>query len=105
PRPAAAALHLAALHGEADFVAARIAGDDLHLGAEHAVDDTRKLVGVGRGAGAADDQLPRQQILEPGDAAGAPGDADADLVVGAADPVVFGRVELRRFVAQQRIEA
>ena len=57
PRPAAAALHLAALHGEADLVAARIAGDDLHLGAEHAVGDPRELVGVRRGAGAADDQL------------------------------------------------
>ena len=38
PRPAAAALHLAALHREHDIVAARIAADDLHLGAEHAVD-------------------------------------------------------------------
>ena len=34
-----------------------------------------------------------------------PGDADADLVVGAADPVELGRVELRALVAEQRIEA
>ena len=37
--------------------------------------------------------------------AGVPGDADADLVVGAADPGVLGGVELRRLVAEQRIEA
>ncbi len=57
PRPAAAALHLAALHRQRDVVAARIAGDDLELGAEHAVEDARELIGVGRRAGAADDQL------------------------------------------------
>src|SRR5258705_8810937 len=105
PRPAAAALHLAALHGEAALVAARIAGDDLHLGAKDAVDDPRALIGVGRGAGAADDQLAGHQVLEPRDAAGAPGDADADLVVGAADPVELRRVELCGLVAEQRIEA
>ena len=46
-----------------------------------------------------------QHVLELGDAAGVPGDADADLVVGAADPGEFGGVELRRLVAEQRIEA
>src|ERR1051326_1366199 len=104
PRPAAAALHLAALHRKPDLVAARIAGDDLHLGAEYAVDDARKLIGVRRGAGAADDQLALLQVLELGDAGGAPGDAERDLVVGAADPIELGGVELRGLVAQERIE-
>ena len=91
PRPAAAAVHLAALHREVDVVAAGIAGDDLHLGAEHAVDDARELVGVGGRAGAADVELRGQQVFELGDlGAAVPHHADADLVVGAADPVELG---------------
>ena len=105
PRPAAAALHLAALHREPDLVAARIAGDDFILVPSTPLSDLRELVGVGRAAGAADDQLLGQQVLELGDAAGVPGDADADFVVGAADPGELGGVELRGLVAEQRIEA
>src|SRR5262249_29619906 len=104
PRPAAASLHLAALHGERDIVAAGIAGHDLELGAEHAVDDARELVGVGGLAGAADDQFLRHDVFQLGDAARLPGDADADLVVGAADPGELVGLELRALGAEQRIE-
>ena len=38
-------------------------------------------------------------------AAAVPDDADADLVVGAADPVELGTVELRSFAAEQWVEA
>ena len=38
------------------------------------------------------------------DAGGVPGDADADLVVGAADPGELGGVVLRALVAEQRLE-
>ena len=49
--------HLAALHRQHHVVAAGIALDDLEMGAEHAVEHARKLIGVGAGAGAADGQL------------------------------------------------
>ena len=104
PRPAAASLHLAALHGHRDVVAAGIAGDDLELGAEHAVENAWELVGVGGLAGAADDQLLREHVFQLGDAAALPGDADADLVVGAADPGELVGLELRALGPQQRIE-
>src|SRR5262245_16088553 len=88
PGPAAAAIDLATLEREIDVIAARIAGDDFHLGAEHAVDDARELVGIGRRASAADAQLLREEVIELGSLATAvPDDADAHLVVGAADPV------------------
>src|SRR6185369_17734427 len=73
--------------------------------AEHAVEHARELVGVGRLAGAADDQLLAQGVLEPGDAAALPGHADAYLVVGAADPGELVGLELRALGAEQRIEA
>src|SRR5262249_14951257 len=106
PRPAAATVDLAPLHREVDVIAARIAGDDLHPGAEHAVDDAGELVGVGGGAGAAHGQFVGQEIFKPGDlGASVPHDADAHLVVGAADPVELGAVELRGLAAEQRIKA
>src|SRR5262245_1160956 len=105
PRPATAAVDLAALHREPDVVAAGIAGHDLHLGAEQAVDDARELIGVSGRAGAADGQLLAHEVFELVDAGAVPRDADADLIVGAADPGVFGGVELRTLVSEQRIKA
>ena len=104
PRPAAASLHFAALHGHRNVVAAGIAGDDLELGPEHAVEDAGELVGVGGLAGAAHDQLLREHVFQLGDAAALPGDADADLVVGAANPGELVGLELRALGPQQRIE-
>src|SRR5260370_33006224 len=57
PRPAAAALDLAPPHGQSEVVAAGIAANDLELGAEDAVEDPRKLIGIGGPPPAADDQL------------------------------------------------
>src|SRR5262249_32039843 len=103
---AAPAIDFPALEREVHVVAARITGDDLHAGAEHAIDDARKLVRIGGGAGAADIQHIGQQVVELGDfGAAVPYDAHADLFVGAADPVEFRSFELRRLVAEQRIKA
>src|SRR5215216_910144 len=104
PRPAAAALHLAALHGKVDVVTAGVAGYDLEFGAEHAVGYFGKLKRIGRGAAGADDQLLREHVLPFGDAGRVPGDADADLVVGRTDPTELRRVELRALAAEQLVE-
>src|SRR2546423_3567873 len=101
PRPAAAALHLAALHRQIDVVAARIAGNDLELGAEYAVGDLWKLIGIAARSGGADHQFLAGELARALDAAGVPGDADTDLVVGRADPVEFGRLELGGPVAEE----
>ncbi len=104
PRPAAASLHLAALHRQNDVVAARIAFDDLKMRAEHAVEHTRELIGIGAGAGATDGQVFDEEILEFCDAGLPQSDANADLVIGAADPVELLRVEGVALADQQRIE-
>src|SRR5262249_45941549 len=75
--PAATSLPLAPFHRERDIVAAGIAGDDSEFGAEHAIEDARKLIGVGRLTGPADDELLAQRVFEPSDAARLPGDAHA----------------------------
>jgi hypothetical protein len=62
------------------------------------------LVGVGAGAGAADGQVFGEEILEFGDAGLPHRDADADLVIGAADPVEFLRIEGIALADQQGIE-
>jgi len=103
-RPAAAALNLAAFEREADVIAAGIAGDDLELGAEHGVEHRGELIGVVTGAGRADGERLRQHILEFADAGGSQRDADADLVIGAADPGEFRGVVSRARFAEQRIE-
>jgi hypothetical protein len=104
PRPAATTLDLAAFHGERDVIAAGIAADDLELGAENTVENARKLIGIGSLAGATDDELLFERIFKLGDAARLPGDADAHLVVGAADPGELVGLELSALGAQQRIE-
>ena len=68
PGPAAAGLHLAALHGKRNVVPAGITGDDAHPGAENVVDRLREKVGVGRGAGPAHEHLARVELLEAVDA-------------------------------------
>src|SRR5262249_39215245 len=106
PRPAAAALQFAAFHGEHDVVAARIAADDFHFRAQHPIHHLGKLVGVGAGAGAADRHLLGAQVVECGDAGASPErHTHANLMIAAADPGEFGRVKLRRLLAEQWIEA
>jgi hypothetical protein len=104
PRPAAAAIDLAALHRHHHVVAAGIAFDDLEMRAEHVVEHARELIGVGAGAGAADGKLLGEQILEFGDAGILQRHTDADLVVGAAEPVEFLCIELVALADQERIE-
>src|SRR5580692_5276131 len=104
PRPATAALDLAPLHGQSDVVAAGIAANDLELGAEDAVEDARKLIGIGGLPRAADDQLVLEHICKLADTARFPRDADAHLIVGAADPGELVCLELRAARAQQGIE-
>ena len=104
PRPAAAALDLAPLHGQSDVVAAGIAANDLELGAEDAVEDARKLIGIGGLPRAADDQLVLEHICKLADTARFPRDADAHLIVGAADPGELVGLELCAARAQQGIE-
>src|SRR6476620_249634 len=84
PRKAAAAENLSPLHGEVDLGTARIAGDRLELRAEHVVEDRRELVCVVTDAIGADHRLLPARILQGRHARRMPGDADADLVVGAA---------------------
>src|SRR5262249_61280373 len=79
PRPAAAALHLTALHGQVDLVAARIAGHDLELGAERAVEYFGELVGIRGCPGTADDEVLLHDLLKLGDPGRVPGDTNADL--------------------------
>src|SRR5262249_14748616 len=105
PRPAAAPLHFAALHRQNDIVAAGVTFDDLEMRAKRAVEHARELIGVGAGAGAADRQLLDKQILELGDAGFPHCDADAYLVVGAADPIEFLRIEGVALSDQERIES
>ncbi len=102
--PAAAALQLAALHRQHGIVAAGIAGDDFQLRPEHADQHLAELDGVVAGPGAADQQFLVQDIVECREARGVPGDAHAHLVIGAADPVELGAVELRAGLPEQRIE-
>jgi di/tricarboxylate transporter len=80
--------------------------DDLHVRAKHAIDDARKLIGIGTRAGAANRHLLGAQVIEGVDSAVTLiGDADAHLVGAAFDPGELGAIELRRLPAEQRIEA
>ena len=97
-------MHFAALEREADIVAARITGDDLEFGAEHRVDQSGKLVGVVAGAGRADGERLGVEIVKFGKAGRSERDADAHLVVGAADPGEFRGVELCAIFVEKRIE-
>ena len=74
------------------------------MGAEHPVKHARELIGVGARAGSADGQLLGEEILELGDAGIASRHADADLVIGAADPAEFLRVERIALSDQERVE-
>jgi hypothetical protein len=94
PRPTAAATDFAALHRQHHVVAAGIALDDLEMCSEHIIENAGKLISVGAGAGTADRQLLGEQVLEFRDAGILHRETDADLIVGAAEPVKFLRVEL-----------
>ena len=91
PRPAAAAVDLAALHGEVDVVAARIAGDELDLGAEHVAQDQREGVRIGADRAAAEAELALEHVVPGLDRRGLPGGADAGLAGDAAEPGELGR--------------
>ena len=99
-RPLTSPRSIASTH----IVAAGIAVDDLEIGAEHAVEDARELVGIGARAGAADRELLGEEVVELGDAGTLHRHADADFVVGAADPGEFRGVERVALADQQRIE-
>ena len=99
---AAHALHLAALHRQHDGGGAVIAAHELHPGAEHGIERQRKI--EIRRARRAEHQLLVEQVLGARERRGVPGDADAGLVVGAADPGEFLAIELGRARAEHRLE-
>ena len=59
---------------------------------------------VAAGAGAADDQLALEHVVERLHRRGVPGEAGADVVVGRADPVELQRVEPRALRRHQRLK-
>ena len=104
PGPAAAAHYFSTLHRQIDIVAARITGHQPELGADRCVENFGKLIGVGRLARSADGQLVVLDLFQAGDAGRIPGNAHADLVIHAAEPIELGGIELRLGRAEQRIE-
>src|SRR5262249_32129052 len=104
PRPPATPADLASLHGQLDLIAAGETADGAKLRSENAVDDFRQLVVIAAAAGRADDQLTVEDLLECCDSTLAPRRADRNLVVGAAEPVEFRRLDDPSRLAEQRIE-
>ena len=74
------------------------------MSADHAVEHAGELIGIGAAAGAADGQILGEEILEFADPGLPHRDADADFVIGAANPVEFLRVESVALADQERIE-
>ena len=83
-----------ALHREVDVVAAGIAGDELHLGAEHVAHDQREGVGIGADRAAAEAELAREHVVPGLDRRGLPGGADAGLAGDGAEPGELDRIEV-----------
>src|ERR1700716_2639831 len=102
PRPAAAAVDLAALDREVDLRAARIAGHKLDLGAEHGAQDHREIVEVGARPFAPERERLGEHVRPGLDRRGVPGRAQARGAGDAAQPGEFARVELQ--VAEQRLD-
>src|SRR5262249_55066189 len=102
--PPATATHFAALHRQLDLVAAWKAPDDAELGAQNAIHDPGKLIVISAGAGRTNDELLVENLIELGDAALTPRRADGNLVIGAAEPVEFCRLNDPTGLAQQGIE-
>jgi hypothetical protein len=102
PRPAATAVKLATLDREIDLGAARIAGHQLELGAEHVLQKRREIVEVGTGPLAAKHERLGQHVIPGLDRRGVPGGAQAVVVGDVADPGELAAVELG--VAQQRLD-
>src|SRR5262245_36931271 len=100
-RPVAAAVNLLALHRKHHLRLALVAAHDLELGAQDAVHGPRKQLGVGGWAGAADDHLDLEHILEVHMRRGVPGDHDAELLGRAADPLHLAHIEPHARVAEQ----
>ena len=101
PRPAAATVDLAAFHGEVDLRAARIAGDELDLGAEHRAQEHREIVEVRARPFAAERERFCQHVVPGLHRIGVPSRAQAHIVGDVADPGVAAGVELK--VAEQRL--
>ena len=62
------------------------------------------LIVVAAAAGRTDDQFPLENLFKLRDAALAAGHADRHLVIGAADPVEFGRLDRAGGLTDQGIE-
>src|SRR5215475_10208795 len=86
PRPAAAAVYLAALDREVHLVAAGIAADELDLGAEQILQQAREIVGLGARAFAGEREPLCHRVLPGPDPARVPGGAQARARRDAAEP-------------------
>ena len=104
PRPVRNALYLAALHGEDDLRLAGIAGHDAELRAQFTIERARKKLGVRGRAVAAHDHLLLQHVIERALGRGVPGDDDADLARGRAEPVDLAHVEAHALFIEERLE-
>ena len=93
PRPVANALNLAALHREADFRRAIVAGDDLELRAEQFVVKARRDFRIDIRL-AADNELLVEQILRRLEWRRGQREGDSRLAVEVAQPVELVEVEM-----------
>ncbi len=96
------ALDLAALDRE-PHVARRVAGDHLEFGAEQRVQHQRHFCGIARQAGGRNPHFALCCVLDRLDRTGVPDHAGVILCGDGADPFEFGRIVLRRGVAEQRL--
>ena len=101
PGYAARPVDLAALHREHDVVGARIAGDQLILGAEHILISLRPDIRIGARTFAAELRRLAGEIGPGLDRRRVPGEADRIVVGDAAEPGELAAVELG-FVDQRR---
>jgi hypothetical protein len=104
PADAAGALNLAAFERERDLAAAGITGDDAELGAEHAVQQQRQIVGGRAGLLAPMISSCVSTSLNVFTGASAAHVADIDVAVGAAEIDELARIVRHRRVAQQRLQ-
>src|SRR5262249_62417287 len=103
-RPTAIAFDLAALHGERDLVAARIAGDHLELRADELVERFRIAQRARARTGRTDDGLASDHISDRLHRHAMPDDAEERVARPSADPVEAPRVIGRLRIAEHRLE-
>ena len=101
PRPAADAVDLAPVHRQHGHRRARIARDQLELGAQQVLDEIGEHFRVRTRPLSADHGPVPAQFGEGLGRRPVRGDADRDLVVHRPQPVELGRVELRARAAEQ----